>query len=146
LNGGPASKSRNNEAQGQNIMSEKRETGRAILREVIGEAYFEKREQGTNAFNQTARRLSEEFCFGEIWARPGLDRKTRSLLCIVMMIALNRNTELRLHIEGAINNGATAAEIEEAVLQSIIYCDLPAGLEGMRAAEDVLSGRGLLPK
>ena len=126
-------------------MNKKRETGRGILREVIGDAYFQKREQSENTFNQDARRLSEEYCFGEVWARPGLERKTRSLLCIVMMIALNRNTELHLHIEGAINNGATAAEIKETVLQSIIYCGLPAGLEGMRAAEEVLGRRGLLP-
>ena len=126
-------------------MNEKRETGRAILREVIGDAYFQKRELSTNAFNQDARHLSEAYCFGEIWGRPGLERKTRSLLCIVMMIAMNRSTELHLHIEGAINNGATAEEIKEAVLQSIIYCGLPAGLEGMRAAEEILGRCGLLP-
>lgn len=125
-------------------MTNRRETGRAILREAIGSEYFEKRESTTNAFNADARRLSEEYCFGEIWARPGLERKTRSLLCMAMMIALNRQNELRIHIGSAINNGATADEVKEVVLQSIIYCGLPAGLEGMRAAEEVLGARGLV--
>ena len=123
----------------------KRETGRAILKEVIGADYFDKREAGTNAFNIDARRMSEEYCFGDIWDRPGLDRKTRSLLCLATMVALNRQTELRVHVGGAVNNGATVDEIKEVMLQSIIYCGLPAGLEGMRVAEEVLAARGLLP-
>jgi 4-carboxymuconolactone decarboxylase len=125
-------------------MSDRRETGRTILREAIGAEYFDKREASTNAFNADARRLSEEYCFGEIWDRPGLERKTRSLLCVAMMIALNRQTELRIHIGSAVNNGATPQEIKEVMLQSIIYCGLPAGLEGMRAAEEILTERGLL--
>ena len=117
-------------------MSELRKTGRAIMRRVIGDAYFDKREASTNDFNADARRLSEEYCFGEIWSRPGLEPKTRSLLCITTMVALNRQHELRIHVGTAINNGATAGEIKEVLLQSIIYCGLPAGLEG------VSGGRG----
>ena len=125
-------------------MTDLRETGRAILEEVVGAEYFAKREASTNWFNADARRLSEEYCFGEIWSRPGLDRKTRSLLCVAMMIALNRQNELRIHLGTAVTNGATADEIKEVVLQSIIYCGLPAGLEGVRTAEEVLKERGLL--
>jgi len=125
-------------------MTDMRETGREILREVVGQDYFDKRESSTNAFNAEARRLSEEYCFGEIWSRPGLDRKTRSLLCVAMMIALNRQHELRIHIGTALNNGADPDEIREVLLQSIIYCGLPAGLEGFRVAEEVLAARGLL--
>lgn len=125
-------------------MNDLRETGRNIMREVIGDDYFRKREASTNAFNVDARRLSEEYCFGEIWSRPGLDRKTRSLLCITTMIALNRQHELRIHVGTALNNGATPDEIREVLLQSIIYCGLPAGLEGFRVAEEVLASRGLL--
>lgn len=125
-------------------MTDLRETGRAILEEVVGTEYFAKREASTNWFNADARKLSEEYCFGEIWSRPGLDRKTRSLLCVAMMIALNRQNELRIHLGTAVTNGATADEIKEVVLQSIIYCGLPAGLEGVRTAEEVLQERGLL--
>jgi 4-carboxymuconolactone decarboxylase len=125
-------------------MSDLRETGRSILKDVVGAEYFEKRDASTNWFNADARRLSEEYCFGEIWSRPGLDRKTRSLLCVAMMIALNRQTELRIHLGTAVTNGATSEEIKEVVLQSIIYCGLPAGLEGVRTAEEVLKDRGLL--
>jgi len=125
-------------------MSDMRETGRQVLKEVVGQEYFDKREASTNAFNEEARRLSEEYCFGEIWSRPGLERKTRSLLCVATMIALNRQHELRIHIGTALTNGATAEEIREVLLQSIIYCGLPAGLEGFRVAEEVLSSRGLI--
>ena len=125
-------------------MTDKREAGREIMREVIGDEYFSKREASTNAFNAEARRLSEEYCFGEIWSRPGLDRKTRSLLCVAMNMALNRQHELRIHVGTSINNGATPEEIKEVLLQGIIYCGLPAGLEAFRGAEEVLNDRGLL--
>jgi 4-carboxymuconolactone decarboxylase len=125
-------------------MADMRETGRSILREVIGQDYFDRRETSTNAFNADARRLSEEYCFGEIWSRPGLDRKTRSLLCVAMMVALNRQHELRIHLGAALTNGATADEVKEVLLQGIIYCGLPAGLEGFRVAEEVLAERGML--
>ncbi|API59895.1 4-carboxymuconolactone decarboxylase [Tardibacter chloracetimidivorans] len=124
-------------------MTTRQETGRAIMREVIGEEYFQKREAGTNAFNEDARRISEEYCFTEIWDRPGLDRKTRSLLCLVITTALNRQTEFKAHVMGALNNGLTVAEIKEALLQTIIYCGLPAGLEAIRNAEEVFSARGI---
>jgi len=120
-----------------------RDTGRSILREVIGLEYFDKREASTNAFNTDARRFSEQYCFGEIWSRPGLERKTRSLICIATMVALNRQHELRIHLGTALNNGATPDEIKEVLLQCIIYCGLPAGLEGFRVAEEVLDARGL---
>jgi len=125
-------------------MADMRETGRSILREVIGQDYFDRRETSTNAFNADARRLSEEYCFGEIWSRPGLDRKTRSLLCVAMMVALNRQHELRIHLGTALTNGATADELKEVLLQGIIYCGLPAGLEGFRVAEEVLAERAML--
>ena len=124
-------------------MTTLRERGREILRAVVGDEVFQKREKGHSAFNDDLRRLSEEYCFGTIWDRPGLSRKTRSLLCISMLTALNRPAELRLHIGGAINNGCTIEEIKEALLQSVIYCGLPAGVEGFRIAEEVLHERGL---
>lgn len=124
-------------------MGELRETGRRIMSEVIGQDYFDKREASTNAFNADARRLSEEYCFGTIWDRPGLPRKTRSLLCLATLTALNRGTELRAHVNGALNNGCTVDEIKEVFLQQIIYCGLPAGLESIRIAEEVFAQRGI---
>ncbi len=124
-------------------MNELRDRGRAIMAEVIGQEYFDKREASTNGFNADARRLSEEYCFGTIWDREGLPRKTRSMLCLAMLTALNRGTELRAHVNGALNNGCTTDEIKEVLLQSIIYCGLPAGLESIRIAEEVFTARGL---
>lgn len=124
-------------------MTDLRTRGRNILAEVIGQEYFDKRDASTNSFNADARKLSEEYCFGTIWDRPGLPRKTRSMLCLAMLTALNRNTELRAHVNGALNNGCTVEEIKEVLLQSIIYCGLPAGLESMRVAEEVFNARGL---
>lgn len=119
------------------------ETGLDIMRQVIGEQYFVRRQNNGNAFNADLRRLSEEYCFGEIWARPGLERKFRSLLCIAMLVALNRGNELRLHVNGAINNGCTVEEIKEVLLQATIYCGLPSGVEGTRIAEEALRERGI---
>lgn len=93
---------------------------------VGDDLYFDKHEDSTNDFNADARRISEEYCFGEIWERPGLPRKTRSMLCLAMLTALNRGTELRAHVNGALNNGCTVQEIKEVLLQSSIYCGLPA--------------------
>ena len=100
-------------------MSEKREAGRAIMREVLGKAYLERRDQMTNDFNRPIRRFSEESCFGEIWSRPGLERKVRSMLCLAMLTALNRPYELRIHVNSALNNGCTVEEIQEVLLQTV---------------------------
>jgi 4-carboxymuconolactone decarboxylase len=118
------------------------ERGLAILREVIGEEYFKKREATASSFNKELRGLAEAYCFGEVWARPGLERKTRSLICIAMLIALGKPAELRLHVSGAIRNGCTPEEIKEVLLQSVIYCGLPAAVDGMRVAEDALKESG----
>ncbi|WP_394657690.1 carboxymuconolactone decarboxylase family protein [uncultured Novosphingobium sp.] len=124
-------------------MTNLKERGREIMAEVIGQDYFDKREASTNSFNADARRLSEEYCFGTIWDRLGLPRKTRSMLCLATLTALNRGTELRAHVNGALNNGCTVEEIKEVLLQQIIYCGLPAGLESIRIAEEVFTARGL---
>lgn len=124
-------------------MTNLKERGREIMAEVIGQDYFDKREASTNSFNADARRLSEEYCFGTIWDRPGLPRKTRSMLCLATLTALNRGTEFRAHVNGALNNGCTVEEIKEVLLQQIIYCGLPAGLESIRIAEEVFTARGL---
>ncbi|MEQ9044935.1 MAG: carboxymuconolactone decarboxylase family protein [Sneathiellaceae bacterium] len=124
---------------------DKRETGRQVMNEVLGTAYMERRDQSTNAFNAPLRQFSEEGCFGTVWSRPGLPRKVRSLLCVVMLTALGRTAEFRIHVGTALNNGCTPEEIQEAIFQAALYCGLPAAIESTRIAEEVLRERGLLP-
>lgn len=95
-------------------------------------------------FIRPFQRLVGTYCWGEVWDRPGIDRKTRSLLTIAMMAALNRPNELRLHLKGAANNGCSAVEIRETMLQVAIYCGVPAANEGLRIAREVLKEKGLL--
>ncbi|TDR84511.1 carboxymuconolactone decarboxylase family protein [Enterovirga rhinocerotis] len=121
----------------------KRDIGRRLLMKIIGQEYFTCRDASTNSFNQDLRRLSEEYCFGEIWSRPGLPPSTRSLLCIGMLAALGKTSELRLHVGGALNNGCSVDEIKEILLQATIYCGLPTGVEATRIAEEVLKERGI---
>jgi 4-carboxymuconolactone decarboxylase len=121
----------------------RRDVGRRLLMKIIGRDYFIKRDASTNSFNKELRRLSEEYCFGEIWSRPGLTAGTRSLLCIGMLAALGKTGELRLHLGGALNNGCSVDEIKEVLLQATIYCGLPTGVEATRIAEEVLKERGI---
>jgi 4-carboxymuconolactone decarboxylase len=120
----------------------RRETGRKLLREVIGDEYFENRERNTNDFNRPLRIYSEENCFGDLWTRPTFDRKMRSLLLIGMLTAANRTAEVKLHVRGVINSGGTVEEIQEVLYQCISYLGLPAAVESFRAAEEVLKEMG----
>lgn len=123
-----------------------RTQGRARMREVLGDAYCDARDRSQSEFNAPLRQLSEEAAYGFVWGRPGLDRRTRSLLCLAMITALNRPHELRMHLQGAINNGATVEEIRETLLQTAIYCGLPAAIDSTRAAEEFLNAQALTPK
>ena len=84
-----------------------------------------------------------EYCWGSVWSRPGIDRRVRSLLNIVMLTALGRSHELAVHVRGAVTNGVTAAEIQEALLQAAVYCGVPAAMDAMRTAESVLRELGV---
>ena len=99
-------------------MDNKRDTGRLIMKEVLGEHYFALRDASTTAFNRPLREFSEENCFGDVWNRPGLERKTRSLILIGMLTALNRVTEMRIHVCAAINNGCTMRVTSKTALKS----------------------------
>ena len=121
-----------------------KETGRQIMRELMGADYVEGRDKKRNAFNSVINEYSEEVCFGRVWARKGIDRKLRSILNIAMLTALNRPNQLRHHLEGALNNGCTVEEIREILLQTAVYCGLPAAGEAFRIAEEVLRDRKLL--
>ena len=111
--------------------------GLKVRREVLGDAYVDRSLQSGTEFRKPMQELVTEFCWGSVWSREGLDRKTRSLVNLGMLTALNRSTELAAHVRGAVNNGATKEEIQEVLLQTAVYCGMPAGLEAFRVAEKV---------
>ena len=113
------------------------ERGLAVRREVLGAEYVDKSIASADDFNQPFQELVTEYCWGEIWTRPGLARKTRSLINLAMLTALNRPHEVRIHIKGALNNGVTKDEIKEVLLQTAIYCGVPAALDSFRIAREV---------
>ena len=123
-------------------MSELFERGLALRREVLGAEYVDKSLQSANDFMMAFQRITTEWCWGYAWTRPGLDKKTRSLLNLAMLTALNRAPEIKLHVRGAINNGVTVDEIKEVLLHATIYCGIPAGLDAFKAANDVLKEMG----
>lgn len=111
--------------------------GLKVRREVLGSAYVDKSVEGATDMTAPLQKLVTEWCWGEVWTRPGLDRRTRSFLNLAFLTALNRPHELRLHVRGAITNGLTREEIREVVLQAAIYCGVPAAIDAMRTAVDV---------
>lgn len=120
------------------------EKGLEFRKAVLGEDYVEKSLNGATAFNMEIQKLAVEYCWGEIWSRPGIDRKARSMVNLAMLTALNRHHEFKVHVRGAINNGVTVDEIKEILLQSAIYAGLPASLEHFRLAAEVLLDMGLI--
>ena len=119
------------------------EKGLAIRREVLGREYVDSSIANADDFSLPIQQLSTQYCWGEVWGRPGLDRKTRSFLNLAMIAALNRPHELRLHIKAAIGNGLTKDEIKEVFLQVAIYCGIPAGIDSVRAAKEVFKDMGI---
>jgi 4-carboxymuconolactone decarboxylase len=124
---------------------EQQKAGRQVFREILGEPYQQKRDATTNDFNGPIRRMSEEFAYAGLWSRPGLDRKTRSLITIAVLTGINRSHELKVHLQGAINNGCTVEEIREALTHTVAYCGFPAAIDGLRTAEEVLREQGMIP-
>jgi 4-carboxymuconolactone decarboxylase len=120
------------------MMDKKRfEAGLAVRKAVLGAEYVEKSLKSADALTQPMQELVTEYCWGEVWTRPGLDRRTRSFLNLAMLTALNRPHEIKLHVRGALNNGLTREEIMEVFLQSAIYCGVPAALDAQRVAKEV---------
>jgi len=120
------------------------EDGLKIRREVMGDFYVDRTLGNMSNFNRDLQDLVTRYCWNDVWGRPGLPRKTRSLLNIVMLTALNRSHELEAHVMGAINNGCTPEEISEALLQATVYCGFPAGIDGFRTAKGILEKNGVL--
>jgi 4-carboxymuconolactone decarboxylase len=118
---------------------ERFEAGMKIRREVLGDAHVDAAIAKRNAFSEEFQDLITRYAWGEIWTRPGLPRQTRSLITVAMMVALNREEELRLHLRAALRNGATQEEIRETLLQSAIYCGVPAANSAFRIAQDIFA-------
>ena len=117
--------------------------GLEIRKAVLGEAYVNNALKNADSFNKPFQELVTEYCWGEVWGRPGLDRKTRSMLNLAMLSALNRPHEVKLHIRGAIANGMTKDEIKEVFLQVAIYCGVPAAVDSFRIAREVFKEMGI---
>ena len=115
------------------------EKGLKIRREVLGNAYVDRSLDAADDMSAPLQKLLTEWCWGEIWGRPGLDRRTRSVLNLGMLMALNRSAELKLHVRGALNNGLSREEIGEIILQGAVYCGAPASLEAMKVARSVFA-------
>lgn len=113
--------------------------GLATRRAVLGDAYVEKSLASADDFSMPMQELVTQYCWGDVWNRPGLERAQRSLINLAMISALNRPHELKVHVRGAINNGVTREQIQEVFLQVAIYCGAPAALESFRLAREVFS-------
>ena len=115
------------------------EQGMKVRREVLGDAHVDKSLQNRNAFNEEFQDLITRYAWGEIWSRPGLPRQTRSLITLAMTVALNRGDEFRMHVRAALSNGVTREEIREVLLQTAIYCGVPAANGAFHIAQEVFS-------
>jgi 4-carboxymuconolactone decarboxylase len=118
---------------------ERHKSGMKVRRAVLGDAHVDKAEANKNAFTEPFQDLITRYAWGEIWSRPGLPRHTRSLVTLAMMIALNRNDELRMHLRAAVNNKVTREEIQELLLHSAIYCGVPAANTAFHIAQEVFA-------
>lgn len=123
--------------------SEKFERGLKTRRAVLGAEYVDRSLEQADDFNWSMQQLTTEWCWDEIWNRSGLDRRSRSILNLGMIAALNRPHEFKLHVRGAINNGLTKDELKEVFLQVGAYCGVPAALDCFRIAKEVFKEMGL---
>lgn len=124
---------------------ERHAEGMAVRRAVLGDAHVDRAQARRTPQTEEFQDLITRYAWGEIWTRPGLPRHTRSLLTIAMMVALNREEELKLHLRAAANNGVSRDEIKEVLLQSAIYCGVPAANSAFHMAQEVFSAMDTLP-
>jgi 4-carboxymuconolactone decarboxylase len=123
------------------IMSDKKDsytTGMQIRREMFGAAGAEDRIAAATEFNRPFEEVVTEYCFGDTWSRPGLDRKTRSMITLAALAALVRPNQIKTHVRGALANGVTPEEIREILMHTAVYAGIPAGVEAINAAAEVL--------
>jgi 4-carboxymuconolactone decarboxylase len=117
--------------------------GLKVRREVLGAEHVDKSLATATAFNRPMQELVTQYCWGDVWNRPGLARRERSMLNLAMLTALNRPHEIKLHVVGALNNGLTPADISEVFLHAAIYCGVPAAIDSFRVAKEVFTERGI---
>ena len=118
------------------MASELFEKGLKVRREVLGAEHVNASISQADDFSRPLQELVTEYCWGNVWSRPGLDRKTRSLINVAMLTALNRPHEVKLHLRGALNNGCSKNDIMEVLLQTAIYCGVPAAMDSLRVAKE----------
>jgi 4-carboxymuconolactone decarboxylase len=114
------------------------DTGLAIRRDMFGRAGAEDRVAAATDFTRPLEDLVTRYCFGEIWSRPEIDRKTRSMLTLAVLTALGKPNQLKIHVQGALSNGVSRQEIREVLLHTMIYAGVPAGVDAFRVASEVL--------
>jgi 4-carboxymuconolactone decarboxylase len=117
------------------------DAGMSVRRDMFGPAGAEQRLAQATDFNRPFEELVTRSCFGEVWSRPGLDRKTRSLITLAALTALSKPNQLKVHVRGALANGATVNEIREVLLHTCVYSGIPSGVEAFNAAAEVLAAQ-----
>lgn len=120
------------------IPSKDFDAGLAMRTRVMGEDFVARAFAGVTPFTEPIQQYITRNAWGDVWQRPGLDLKTRSLITVAMLTAMGKQHELKGHVRGALNNGATPAEIQEVLLHASIYCGLPAAVEAFRTAAEVV--------
>lgn len=121
------------------MTDERYERGLKVRREVLGDAYVDRALEGMDEFTRPLQEIVTQFCWGEMWTRPGLSRKSRSMLNLALLAALNREAEFKAHLRGAVNNGCSETEIQEILLHVGVYCGIPVAVEAFRNARSVLA-------
>lgn len=120
---------------------ERYQQGMVVRREVLGDAHVDRTVQNLTPLNEEFQNFITRYAWGDIWSRPGLDRHTRSMITIAMLIALNREAELKMHLNAAFNNGVTREELKELIMHSALYCGLPAANATLHLAQQVFDQR-----
>ena len=119
--------------------NERYERGQAIRREVLGDEYVDSAARTTNDFNRPFQELISEYVWGTLWARPGIDRRTRAMINLAMLTALGRTEEVKIYLKAGPNIGLTRDDVREVLMQTAIYCGIPAALDSFRAAQEVFN-------
>lgn len=115
------------------------DAGLKMRKTVLGAEHVERSMNDVSDFARPVQELVTEYCWGAVWTRPGIDKRTRSMINLAMLTALNRSHELAVHVRGALTNGVTEEEIQEVLLQTAVYAGVPASLESFRVAERVIN-------
>lgn len=127
---------------GDQTRRELAELGLSIRRQVLGAKHVDSALNNANDFNRPLQELLNEYCWGACWGREGLTRKERSMINLAILTALGRTHEVEIHVRGALNNGLTERQITEVLLQTAIYCGVPAAVDSFRAATRILAEHG----